>query len=143
KALRRRARVLLHAGTAQTLATVLLYDAAQLEPGQSGLAQLVLDEPMVMLPGDRFILRGFVMQRHHGTTLGGGQVLRTLGTRAHRSTPELLAVLRAHERAVAELAGGAVPDERVLLEVERAGTAGLSRAALQMRVPSTPRATDA
>jgi selenocysteine-specific elongation factor len=136
KALKRRARLLLHAGTAQTLATVSLLDAAALEPGQSGLAQLMLDEPMVMLPGDRFILRGFVMQRHHGTTLGGGVVLRTLGTRLRRGTPEMLATLRENERALDDV------DTRVRLEVERAGRHGLARVALQMRLPFSPRVTD-
>jgi selenocysteine-specific elongation factor len=140
KALKRRARLLLHAGTAQTLATVSLLDAAALEPGQSGLAQLMLDEPMVMLPGDRFILRGFVMQRHHGTTLGGGVVLRTLGARLRRGTPEMLATLRENERAL-DL-GAREPDLRVRLEVERAGRQGIARAALQMRLPFSPRVTD-
>jgi selenocysteine-specific elongation factor len=137
KALKRRARLLLHAGTAQTLATVSLLDSSSLEPGQSGLAQLMLDEPMVMLPGDRFILRGFVMQRHHGTTLGGGVVLRTLGARLRRGTPAALATLRENERALDE------PDARVRLEVERAGQKGIVRAALQMRLPFSVRVTDA
>jgi selenocysteine-specific elongation factor len=134
-ALKRRARVLLHAGTAQTLAMVTLLDAGALEPGQSGLAQLHLDAPMVMLPGDRFILRGFQLQRHHGTTLGGGVVLRTLGARHRRGTPELLQLLRQNERAE--------PDERVALEVARAGIAGLTRTALQMRLGLAPRVVDA
>jgi selenocysteine-specific elongation factor len=133
--LKRRARVLFHAGTAQTLATVSLLDAGALDPGQSGLAQLHLETPMVMLPGDRFILRGFALQRHHGTTLGGGVILRTLGVRTRRGSPELLATLRATEKAS--------PEERVRLEVQRAGTAGVSRAGLQMRLGLTPRAVEA
>ena len=139
KALKRRARLLVHAGTAQTLATVSLLDAAALEPGQSGLAQLQLDEPMVMLPGDRFILRGFQMQRHHGTTVGGGEVLRTLGARVRRGTPETLALLRDNERAQSALD----VEARVRLEVARAGAAGIARAGLQMRLPFAPRAVEA
>jgi selenocysteine-specific elongation factor len=133
--LRRRARVLFHAGTAHTLATVSLLDVGQLEPGGTALAQLHLEEPLVMLPGDRFILRGFALQRHHGTTLGGGTVLRTLGARTRRGSPELIATLRANESAP--------PDERVALEVARAGAAGIARAALQMRLPFSPRAVEA
>jgi selenocysteine-specific elongation factor len=126
----------------------------------------MLDEPMVMLPGDRFILRGFVMQRHHGTTLGGGVVLRTLGARLRRGTPATLAVLRDNERAVdlspglsLGLAPGLSPglapgttsgathaghdaDARVRLEVERAGPKGIVRAELQMRLPFSVRVTD-
>ena len=139
RALKRRARLLVHAGTAQTLATLSLLDTSELEPGQSGLAQLSLDEPMVLLPGDRFILRGFALQRHHGTTVGGGVVLRTLGARLRRGTPDTLTALRDNERA---MAAGDV-DARVRLEVARAGEAGITRAALQMRLPSSPRAVDA
>jgi selenocysteine-specific elongation factor len=133
--LKRKARVLFHAGTAQSLATVTLLDRGALEPGQEGFAQLALDEPMVLLPGDRFILRGFALQRHHGTTLGGGSVIRTLGARHRRGTPELLATLRANETADG--------DERVALEVERAGTRGLTRVELQMRLQFTPKRVDA
>jgi selenocysteine-specific elongation factor len=133
--LKRRARVLFHAGTAQSLCTVTLLDSTEVAPGKSALAQLHLDAPFVLLPGDRFILRGFTAQRHHGTTLGGGLVLRTLGARTRRGTPELLSTLRANETAA--------PDERTRLEVERAGTAGLTRAALQMRLGLSPRTVDA
>jgi len=139
RALKRRARLLVHAGTAQTLATLSLLDTHELEPGQSGLAQLSLDEPMVLLPGDRFILRGFAMQRHHGTTVGGGTVLRTLGARIRRGTPEALSILRDNERALA----AHDVEARVRLEVARAGEAGIARAALQMRLPFSPRAVDA
>src|SRR5581483_1910589 len=125
-ALRRKARVLVHAGTAQTLATVTLYDAPELPPGSEGLAQLALDEPLVALPGDRFILRGFALQRHHGTTLGGGVVLRTLGARHRRGTPELLATLRANEAAMR----AANVDERAALEVRLPFSPKLVEAAL-------------
>jgi selenocysteine-specific elongation factor len=143
RALKRRARLLVHAGTAQTLATLSLLDAHELEPGHAGLAQLALDEPMVLLPGDRFILRGFALQRHHGTTVGGGVVLRTLGARLRRGTPEALTALRDNERAATVNNGAGDVDARVRLEVARAGEAGLARAALQMRLPFTPRAVDA
>ncbi len=139
RALKRRARLLVHAGTAQTLATLSLLDAGELAPGGSALAQLQLDEPMVLLPGDRFILRGFALQRHHGTTVGGGVVLRTLGARVRRGTPAALQALRDTERA---LTAHDVEAE-VRLEVARAGEAGIARAALQMRLAAPPRAVDA
>jgi len=133
--LKRRARVLLNAGTAQTMATVALLDRGEVEPGGEALAQLHLDEPMVALPGDRFVLRGFALQKEHRTTLGGGVVLRVLGPRHRRGTPELCDDLRRAAEASVE--------ERVALEVRWAGLAGLAREELQIRVPSTPRRTDA
>jgi selenocysteine-specific elongation factor len=69
--LRDRARVHLHAYTAEAIAEVVLYGQKQLAPGQSGYAQLRLSEPMLLLPGDRFILRQFSPV----VTIGGGVML--------------------------------------------------------------------
>jgi selenocysteine-specific elongation factor len=135
--LRRRSRALLHAGTAQSLATVTLLDRGELEPGGEALAQIHLDAPIVALPGDRFILRGFALQKEHRTTVGGGVVLRVLGPRHRRGTPEVLAELKAAEKQLR------APVERVGMEVAWAGIAGIGRDELQMRVPSTPRETEA
>jgi selenocysteine-specific elongation factor len=134
--LKRRARVLVHAGTAQSLATVTLLDRGELEPGGEALAQVHLDEPIVSLPGDRFILRGFGLQKEHRTTVGGGVVLRVLGPRHRRGTPEVVAQLKAAEQAAAD------PLARIDLEVQWAGVAGLTPEELGMRVPFTPRATE-
>ncbi len=127
--LKRRARVMAHLGTAQVLATVALLDRGELQPGGDALAQIHLDEPLVALPGDRFILRGFALQKEHHTTIGGGTVLRVLGQRHRRGTPEVVAALKAAE------AGARAPAERVALEAQWAGIAGIARDELQMRVP--------
>ncbi len=133
--LKRRARVLLHAGTSQTLATVALLDRAVLEPGESALAQLHLDRPLVALPGDRFILRGFGLQADHRTTLGGGTVLRVLGPRHRRGTPEVVTKLRTAETAD--------PMARTALEIDWAGWIGRTPAELQMRLSTTLRDVEA
>ncbi|HLI79199.1 MAG TPA: selenocysteine-specific translation elongation factor [Candidatus Binataceae bacterium] len=63
-------------GTAETMArTIILGDAAAIAPKSRGLVQLVLDEPVVALSGDRFIVRDQTNVR----TLGGGIVLNPLG----------------------------------------------------------------
>ena len=71
KPLRQYARVHLHAFAAETIARVTLLDTKQLLPGQSGFASLKLDHPLVLFPGDRFILR----QYSPVITIGGGRVL--------------------------------------------------------------------
>jgi selenocysteine-specific elongation factor len=72
KALKNRARVHFHQGAAETVAEViLLATKAALGPRESGLAQLVLREPIFLLPGDRFIFRQFSPVE----TIGGGVVL--------------------------------------------------------------------
>jgi selenocysteine-specific elongation factor len=61
-----------HAGTAEVEAQVRLLDpAASLAPGASGYARFVLREPLLILPGDRFIVRMFSPV----VTIGGGEAL--------------------------------------------------------------------
>ncbi|MBV8514234.1 MAG: selenocysteine-specific translation elongation factor, partial [Acidobacteria bacterium] len=69
--LKHRARVHFHANTCETIAEVHLYNARELAPGESALAHLRLSEEMLLLPGDRFIIRQFSPV----TTIGGGAVV--------------------------------------------------------------------
>ncbi len=71
-------RVRVFIGTAETLARAIILDeAGTIAPKSRGLVQLVLDEPVVALSGDRFIVRDQTNVR----TLGGGVVLNPLGRR--------------------------------------------------------------
>ncbi|HUI78450.1 MAG TPA: selenocysteine-specific translation elongation factor [Bryobacteraceae bacterium] len=72
KPLKHRAPVHFHSGTAEIEAEVRLLGGGKvLLPGNSAYARLVLRDPALLLPGDRFIIRMFspVM------TIGGGAVL--------------------------------------------------------------------
>jgi len=112
--LKDRARVHLHAYTAETVAEVVLYGGKQLAPGQSGFAQLRTAEPMLLLPGDRFILRQFSPV----VTIGGGTVRDAAplaGTGAKANAETLLPVL----------ANGTAP-EILAARVARRGQAGLA-----------------
>jgi selenocysteine-specific elongation factor len=80
-ALKNRARVHFHAGTAETIAAVLLYDKPELLPGEPAFVQLRLSSDVVVARGDRFIVRQFSPV----ITIGGGQVLDPL---ARRPTPK-------------------------------------------------------
>ncbi len=132
--LRSRSRVLLHAGTSQVEAEVTLLERAELAPGASDLAQLELASPLVVRPGDRFVLRGFVPLADHGRTLGGGLVLRTRVPRRRRADPTCAAALAALEHApVVDL---------VAFELREAGAAGLSRAELAELVRAPAAAID-
>jgi selenocysteine-specific elongation factor len=71
KPLKDGARVHFHAYTAQTIAEARLYGMKQLQPGDEAYAQLRFAEPMLLLPGDRFIVRQFSPV----VTIGGGVVL--------------------------------------------------------------------
>jgi selenocysteine-specific elongation factor len=73
--LKQGAPVHFHAGSAEIEAQVRLFDRAVLQPGDSALARIVLREPALLLPGDRFIIRRFSPV----TTIGGGVVLDNTG----------------------------------------------------------------
>ena len=62
-----------HSGTAEIEAEVrLLEGTAPMRPGSRAYARLVLREPALLLPGDRFIIRMFSPV----VTIGGGVVRR-------------------------------------------------------------------
>ena len=64
-------RVRLHHGTRATNARVRLSGAGELGPGESVFARIRPEEPLVVLPGDRFVIRSLAPQ----VTIGGGTVL--------------------------------------------------------------------
>ena len=71
------ARVHFHAGTAETIAEVFFHGEKELPPGRSAFANLKLQEEVLVLPGDRFIVRQFSPV----VTIGGGVVLDPLARR--------------------------------------------------------------
>jgi selenocysteine-specific elongation factor len=95
KTLKNRARVHFHVFTAETIAEVSLLGAKQLQPGESGLAELKLDEPLLLLPGDRFIIRQFSPV----ITVGGGRVLDAVRPSKRARAEDRLAFLRTLSHA--------------------------------------------
>jgi selenocysteine-specific elongation factor len=92
-----------HAGTAQVEAEVhLLETRTQLKPGARAFAQLRLSEPVLVLPGDRFIIRQFSPV----ITIGGGLVLDNLAPKH-----------RVGENVVARLERLRSPEPQQILEV--------------------------
>jgi selenocysteine-specific elongation factor len=70
--LKSRQRVRVHLGTAEVLARLdVLNEERLLEPGSSGLVQIRLEAPAVVVPSDRFIIRRYSPQ----ITIAGGLVL--------------------------------------------------------------------
>ncbi len=116
KPLKNRARVHLHAFTSETIAEVALYEGDQLKPGSTAFAQLRSEDPMLLLPGDRVILRQFSPV----ITIGGARVLDAFPLAKHKKESRL--------QFLTTLATGA-PKDGLLARVERRGTEGLSVAA--------------
>jgi selenocysteine-specific elongation factor len=74
------------AGTAETIANLRLLGAEVLNPGEEGWIQLELRDPLLVVRGDRYILR----RPSPGETLGGGQVVDPNPKARHKRFDEAL-----------------------------------------------------
>jgi len=85
------------AGTSERRARIAPIGADGLVPGGSGHARIHVEgDPLPLLPGDRFVARGFARNDQHGATVGGGIVLDVAPPHRRLSDPEL-------ERELSEL----------------------------------------
>ncbi|HEV2021774.1 MAG TPA: selenocysteine-specific translation elongation factor [Terriglobales bacterium] len=109
--LKDRARVHFHAYTAETIAEVVLLEGKQVAPGATAFAQLRLQEPTLLLPSDRFILRQFSPV----VTIGGGVALDAAPLKKQEERAEFLSTLAAGD-----------PEEIVVARLARCGLQGLS-----------------
>src|SRR5947209_5381875 len=116
KPLKNRARVHLHAFTSETIAEVALHGVPELKPGATAFAQLRTAEPLLLLPGDRAILRQFSPV----ITIGGAVVLDAFPLPRQKSEPlqTFLQTLSSGTR-----------QEALLARIARRGHEGLSLAA--------------
>jgi selenocysteine-specific elongation factor len=116
-ALKHGARVRVHAFTSDTLAKVLFFDEKRTVESGRVLARLRLARPLLLVPGDRIVLR----QCSPAITVGGARVLDTFVPSGERraKTLEWLQSLRAADDC-----------EQVRMRVARRAADGVSVAAL-------------
>ena len=93
KELKMRDRIRLHIGTDEVIARVILLEKDKLFPGESMLAQFVLESPTAAFYKDRFIIRTFSPLN----TIGGGEVLDIAPPRHKRFDAAALAGIRRFE----------------------------------------------
>ncbi len=87
--------VQVHFGTSRTAANLTLFDGPAVGAGQSAIAQLRLDSPILAFVGDRFVLRDSSEQN----TIAGGTVLDPDANRANFRSAAQIQLLK--ERATA------------------------------------------
>ena len=107
------ARIHLHAFASETIATVKLFGSNQLKSGTDSFAQLRLSAPLLLFPGDRFIIRQFSPV----ITIGGGVVLDAF------PIPKQKATDREHLLSVA---GYGDHDQVLTARIARRGHSGIS-----------------
>jgi selenocysteine-specific elongation factor len=104
------ARVHFHAGTVETIAEVFFHREKELPPGGSALANFKLQDEILVLPGDRFIVRQFSPV----VTIGGGAVLDPLARRPMLRDTGRAAFLDTLERGNPEEILAAMTERAVL-----------------------------
>ena len=101
----------LHLGTTDVTGRLSTRRDLSIAPGTAEVAQIVLDQPVGAIAGDRFIVRDFSAQR----TIGGGHVIDPFPPPRRRRIAE-------RQLELAALDGGAPPDVlQALLPQARAG----------------------
>ncbi len=121
--LKHRAKIRLHTGTAEHLATIVLLDRDELKPGEKTFAQVRLDQSTAVLRGDRFVARSYSPVQ----TIGGGSILNPL-PRKHKGPAK-----REAANALEKLFNSTDP-EIILWHLHDAGWTGLDEAELRIRV---------
>jgi selenocysteine-specific elongation factor len=126
RALKNNTRVRLFIGTAETIARAIVLDeAGTIAPKAAGLAQLVAEDPVVALAGDRFVIRDETNSR----TLGGGIVLNPLGRRVRKP-------LEAYRANLLMLKNSSGADAiEALINLQESFALGPSRIATLMNIP--------
>jgi selenocysteine-specific elongation factor len=130
----RRTPLLFHALTTQERVSVSLLGPGAVTPGSSAVVRLHLAQPVALLPGDRFVLRGFRTLSGYGTTVGGGRVVRVGVPPRRRRDPGA--------RDLALRMAQAQGSEGVYLEVEAAGSTSLPHRTLAARTGLLPAMLD-
>lgn len=84
-----RTRIRFHVGTAELFGNVRLLDHDQLEPSQTGLAQVYLSEPAVTVWNQPFVVR----RQSPVETIGGGRILQPNAARIRKPDENDLAMI--------------------------------------------------
>lgn len=109
--LKNRSLVHFHSGTSETIARVILYNLEEIKPGEGCYCQLRLHEPVIVVSGDRYIIRRFSPVE----TIGGGEILDAHPGRRKRA--EGIEDLKILELGTLE--------EKIAMKIKKAGINGM------------------
>ncbi|MFV0438475.1 MAG: selenocysteine-specific translation elongation factor [Desulfopila sp.] len=125
--LRHRRSVRVHLGTAEIIGRVSLLDREELEPGEEAGVQLLLEKPVAVWPGDRFVIRSYSPI----ATIGGGRVLGNVSPRKRKRVSEND---RAYNRQIYQVLAEGSLTERTLAHLKESGARGLTFDDLAVRL---------
>jgi selenocysteine-specific elongation factor len=127
KALKHRARVRVHLGTAEILGRISLLDRDEIAPGEEAMVQLLLEERASVWPGDRYVIRSYSPL----ATIGGGLVLGNVSPRKRKRLAD--ADRQYNQEMLATLQHGTV-EGRILFLLRESREAGLTADELGTRL---------
>ena len=93
-----RTPIRLHVGTSEVIGRVRIVDKPMLRPGEEGLVQIEVEQPVVACAGDRFLVR----QVSPMVTLGGGTLFGAARTHRRRLKEWHIEALEQREQALAD-----------------------------------------
>lgn len=118
--LRHRSPVRFHTGTAEIMGRIL-FSSDEVNPGDETYAQIMLEGPVAVLPGDHYVIRSYSPIH----TIGGGRVLNPLPRKRKRTRPELWEEMKVLDTGQ--------PGELVVYHLENAGVRGLAPREISIR----------
>ncbi len=114
KLIKQRQRVRFHIGTSEVLGRIHLLDQEELAPGETGFAQIVLEEPVLAARGDKFVIRFYSPI----ITIGGGTVLGVVPHKKKRFKETVLQELRLKaEGSIREMLIGSLQSPLTVAEI--------------------------
>jgi selenocysteine-specific elongation factor len=125
--LKHRIKQRFHIGTNLTTASIFLLDREELSPGEGGFIQLRLDQPVVALPQDRFVIRGSSAIQ----TMGGGVILDPHPTKHKRYPPSVIKDLNILKEGSS--------DQVLRQHILHSGMGGIALGGLLNRVAMSPK----
>jgi len=127
--LKNRSLVHFYSGTAETVARVIFYDKDELKAGESCYCRFRLKDNVIIMSGDRYIIRRFSPLE----TLGGGEILDPLPAR-RRIRDGIADLIMLHKGSL---------DEKISFKIEKAGGSGIQERAIRGWLKAEPWAVSA
>lgn len=126
KPLKHRARVRVHLGTVEVFGRISLLERDEINPGEEAAVQLLLEEPVAVWHGDRYVIRSYSPV----TTIGGGMVCGNVSPQKRKRVSEKD---REYNRNALEILQNGTLEERAVFLLEESGK-GLSFDELGIRL---------
>ena len=119
KPLKHRTRVRVHLGSAEVIGRVSLLDCDELLPGIEAPVQLLLEAPVAVWPGDRYVIRSYSPV----ATIGGGEVF---GNQSPKKRKRLTEKDRSYNSRIFTTLQKGGNEDKVLLFLQESGMSGLT-----------------